>query len=110
MGKNGRKIYNFDDPVEFGDDVTETHMDVDQTIGTSHDVPEGDAFMQDVTHGEAHCNTFGVGFGDPSSIMTMLQNMQSRQDEHYEEDCKRRYAFEAAQVKRFRLTQEHMTT
>lgn len=26
MGKNDRKIYNFDDPSEFGDESAETHM------------------------------------------------------------------------------------
>lgn len=30
MGKNGRKIYNFDDPVEFDDDATMKHMVDDQ--------------------------------------------------------------------------------
>lgn len=50
MGKNGTKIYNFDDPVEFGDAAAETHMVDDQRIGTSHDVLKGDDFMQDVTH------------------------------------------------------------
>lgn len=43
-------------------------MDAEQLIGTFHDVPEGDAFMQD----DSHCSTFGSGFGDTSSIMTML--------------------------------------
>lgn len=46
MGKNGRKIYNFDDPVEFDDHVVNTHVVDDQPIG--------------------------AGFGDPSSIMAML--------------------------------------
>lgn len=26
-GKNGRKIYNFDDPAKFGDDAAEAHVD-----------------------------------------------------------------------------------
>lgn len=50
----------------------------DQPIGTSNDVPQGDACIQDVTHEDDYGNSFGVGFGDPSSIMTMLQNMQLR--------------------------------
>lgn len=45
-----------------------------------------------------------------SSIMTMLQNMQQRQDECYVEDCRRRYAFETAQLERFRLMQDHITS
>lgn len=108
MGKDGRKIYNYDGLAEFGDDATKTDMVDDKPVGTSHDALEGDAFMKDATHGYDHGNRFGVGFGDPSSSMTMLQNMQLRQDEHYEEDCRRRDAFEAAQVERFRLMQEHM--
>lgn len=109
MGKNDIKIYNFDDPAEFDDDASKTHVVNDQPIGISHDVSQGDAFMQDATHEDAHGNNFSAGFGDLSSIMTMLQNMQLRQDENYEEDCQRRDAFEAAQVERFRLMQEHMT-
>lgn len=72
MGKNGRKIYNFDDLVEFGDDAAEAHMDDELPIGTCHDVPEDDDFMHDTTNGNDHENTFGAGFGDSSSIMTML--------------------------------------
>lgn len=67
----------------------------DQPIGTSHDVSEGGNVMQDANHENAHGNNFGAGFGDLSSIMTMLQNMQLRLDECYEEDCRRRDAFEA---------------
>lgn len=89
MGKNCRKIYNFDDPAEFGDDDTMKHMVDDQPIGTSHGIHEGGDFMQDVTHEDAPGNSFGVGFGNPSSIMTMLKNIQLRQDERYEEDCRR---------------------
>lgn len=54
MGKNGRKIYNFDDPAEFSDDAVEAHMDDEQPIGASHDVLEGDVVMQDITHEDAH--------------------------------------------------------
>lgn len=45
MGKNGKKIYNFDDSAQFGDDATEGHMDDEQLIGTSNHVPEGDAVI-----------------------------------------------------------------
>lgn len=75
MGKNGRKIYNFDDPTEFGDDDVEAHMDDEQPISASHDVPEGGGVMRDVSHGYAHGNIFGIGFGDTSSIMTMRHSM-----------------------------------
>lgn len=89
MDKNGRKKYNFDNPAEFGYEPIETHMVDDQPISTSHDVPQGDSFMQDVTHLDSHGNSFATRFRDPSSIMTMLQNMQLRQDEHYEEYYRR---------------------
>lgn len=36
--------------------------------------------------------------------------MKLRQYERYVEDCRRRGAFEAAQMERFHLMQEHMTT
>lgn len=78
ISKNGRKIYNFDDPAKFGDDVIEAHMDDEQPIGAPRVVHRGDVVMQDVPHGDAHASSFGIGFGDTSSIMTMLQNMQLR--------------------------------
>lgn len=53
---------------------------------------------------------FSVEFGDHASIMSMLQDMQLRQDERYEKDYRRRDAFEVAQFKRLCLLQEHMTT
>lgn len=81
----------------------------DQPIDASHGVLQGDTFMQDIDHEDGQGNIFSVGYGDPSSIMTMLQNMQVRQDERYEEDYRRRDAFEEAQVERFCLLQEHMT-
>lgn len=81
----------------------------DQPIGASHGVPQGDAFMQDVDHDDGQGNIFSVEYGDQSSIITMLQNMENRQDERYEEDCWRQDAFEATQVERFCLIQEHMT-
>lgn len=110
VGKSGRKMYNFDDPTEFVDATTEQHVVDDQPIGISHGVPQGDAFMQDVEHEDGQGNRFRVEYGDQASIMYMLQNMQLRQDERYEEDCRRRDAFEATQVEKFCLLQEHMTT
>lgn len=95
MGNNGRKIYNFEDPAEFDVAAAEAHMDDEQPMGASLEVLEGDVVMQDAPYGDTHGNTFGTGFGDTSSIMTMLQNMQVRQYERYEEDCRRRDAFES---------------
>lgn len=85
-------------------------MDDEQPMGASHDVPDGDVVIQDAPCGDSHGNAFGTGFGDTSSIMTMLKNMQLRQDERYVEDCQRRDAFKFAQMERFLLMQEHMTT
>lgn len=44
--KNGREIYNLDDPTEFVDAAVEPHVVVNQPIGASHGVPQGDALMQ----------------------------------------------------------------
>lgn len=64
----------------------EKHMDI------PHYVPEGDVVIKYVPHLDAHGSNFGTGFGGvhTSSIMTMLQNMQLRQDERYVEDCQRK--------------------
>lgn len=67
VSKNGRKIYNFDDPAEFGDEVIETHVADDQPIGDSHDVPQGDAFMQDADHEDGQGNKFSAGYRGGSS-------------------------------------------
>ncbi|CAI8585311.1 unnamed protein product [Vicia faba] len=88
VSKNGKKICNFDDPVEFVDVVTEPHMIDDQLIDTPHGAPQVDADVQDVEQGL----------------------VKVRRDERYEEDCRRRDAFEAAQEERFRLLHKHMTT
>ena len=96
--KNDRKIYNFDDPAEFGDDDAKGHMDDEKPIGPSHGVHKGDVVMQDAPHVYAHGSNFGTCFTDTSSIMTMLQNMQFRQDKRYMEDCQRQ-AFKATQMK-----------
>lgn len=60
-------------------------MDDEQLMGVSHDIPEGDAVMQDAPHGDV----FGTGFGDTSYIMTMLKNMKLRQDEQCAKGCRR---------------------
>lgn len=87
VAKNDKKIYNFDDPTEFGDDAAKAHMDDEEDMGVPHDLPEGDAVMQDAPHGDDHDTSFGTSFADTSFIMTMLQNIQLRQDERYVEDC-----------------------
>lgn len=66
--------------------------------------------MQDVDHEDGQGSINGVEYRKQSSIITMLQNIQVKIDERYEEDCRRRYAFEVAQVERFRLIHEHVTT
>lgn len=48
VSKNGKKIYNFDDPTEFVDVAVEPHVVEDQPIGAPHGVPQGDTVMQDV--------------------------------------------------------------
>lgn len=110
--KNSRKVYKFDDSAEFGDDAAEAHVDDEQHMRVPHDVPKGDGAFQDAPHVDAHRSNFGTGFYgvDTSSIMTMLQNMQLRHDERCVEDCQRRDAFEAAQMERFFLMQEHVNT
>lgn len=59
------------------------------------DVPEKDVMMHDASLGDDHGAGFGTSSADNASIMTMLQDMQMRQDERYVEDCQRRDAFEA---------------
>lgn len=108
--KNARKIYNFNDPVEFDDDAIEAHMDDEKPMGVPYDVLEGDAVMHNAPHGDDHGVGFSFGFADTSSIMIMLHNMQLRQDMRYVEDCQRIYAFEDTQMEQFCLMQEHMTT
>lgn len=78
-------------------------------MGVSHDVPEGDVVMQDAPNGNNHGTCFGLSFVDTCFIMTMLHNMQLRQDKRYVEDCQRRNVFKAEQMKQFLLMQEHMT-
>ncbi|CAI8589579.1 unnamed protein product [Vicia faba] len=104
--KNGKKIYNFDDPTEFIDSTTEPHVVDGQPIGA----PQVDAVMHDVIHGDSQGSGIGVKYGNESSIITMLQNMQAKKDERYKEGFRRRDAFEAPQEERFLLIQEHMTT
>lgn len=57
-GKSDRKIYNFDDPAEFGDDVDDAHIDGEQLMGVPQDVPKGVAVIQDAPYGYAHGSFF----------------------------------------------------
>lgn len=40
LSKHGNKVYNFNDPIECGDDAAEAHMDDEQPMGFHHDVIE----------------------------------------------------------------------
>ncbi|CAI8605807.1 unnamed protein product [Vicia faba] len=104
--KNGKKIYNFNDLDEFIDSTAKTHVVDDQPIGA----PQVDAVIHDVFHGDGQGSGIGVEYGNESPIITMLHNTWTKKDERYEDDCRRRVAFEAAQEERFSLIQEHMTT
>lgn len=88
LSKHGRKVYHFDDPIECGDDAAEAHMDGEQPMGVHHDVTEGDVVMHDVPRGDDHGGGFGTNYANTTSIMTMLQDMQMRQDERYAGECK----------------------
>lgn len=66
--------------------------------------------MYDTPCGEDHGVGFGTNYADTASIMTMLQDMQMKQDEKYDEECKWRETFEATQMEQFCLMQQHMST
>jgi hypothetical protein len=55
-------------------------------MGVHHDVTEGDAVMHDAPRGDDHGACFGTNYVDTTSIMTMLQVIQMRQDERYVEE------------------------
>ncbi|CAI8584050.1 unnamed protein product [Vicia faba] len=90
--KNGKKMYNFNGPVEFVNSTAELHMVDDQPISASHDASQVDTDMHDTGHGDDQGSGIGVEYGNRSSIITMLQNMQVKQDELYKEDYHRRSA------------------
>lgn len=46
-----------------------------------HDVSEGDVVMYDAPHGYDHGVGYGTSYVDIVSIMTMLHDMQLKQDE-----------------------------
>lgn len=86
-------MYNFDEPM-----------------GVYHDGTKGDVIMHDAPRGDDHGACFGTNYNDTAFIMTMLQDMQMKQDERYDEECKWRDTFEAAQMKQFCLMHQHMST
>lgn len=78
VSKNGKKIYNFDDPVEFVDVVVEPYLVDDQPIGAPHGVSQDDANMKDVDHEDGQGSRIDVEYGSWSSIITMLQTCRLR--------------------------------
>lgn len=78
LSKHGRKVYNFDDPIEYGDDAAEAHMDHEQPMEVHHDGTEGDAVMHDAPRGDDYGANFSIDYADTTSIMTMLQDMQMK--------------------------------
>lgn len=105
LSKNGRNIFNYDDPVELVDAGIEAHMKDEK----QHDVPEGDVVMYDAPLGYDHGVGYGTSYVYIVSVMIMLQDMQQKQDKRYVEDCQWRNTFEAAQMEQFNLVQQHMS-
>lgn len=79
-------------------------------MGFHHYVAEEDAVMHDSPNVYDHGANFGTNYADNAYIMTMIQDIQLKQDERYDEECKWRESFEAAQMEQFRLMQHHMST
>lgn len=86
LSKHDKNVYNFDDPIECDDDTPKVHMDDEQPMGVHHDVIEGDVAMHDASRGYDHGAGFGTNYADTTSIITMLQDMQMKQDERYAEE------------------------
>lgn len=63
VSKNGKKIYNFDDPVEFIDVAAQPHVVNDQAISAPYGVPQYDVVMQDVDHEDGQGSITGVEYG-----------------------------------------------
>lgn len=110
--KNSKRIYYFDDPTAFeGEDEEEkcVHMVDEKHIGDNQNPPEGDAMMHDASVGDDHATGYDANSADTTSIITMLQNMQVQQDESYTDECRRRIAFQAAQIEQYNLMQQHLS-
>lgn len=74
--KHGRKVYDFDDHIECGDDAAEASMNDEKPMGFHHDVTEGGVVIHDAPSGDDHGACFGTNYVDTASIMTMLLDMQ----------------------------------
>ena len=59
--------------------------------------------MHDAPHGDDHGASFGTNYVDIVSIVTMLHDMQLKQDERYDEECKWWESFESEQMEKCRL-------
>ncbi|CAI8603965.1 unnamed protein product [Vicia faba] len=70
--KNGKKIYNFDDTVEFFDSTAEPHVVDDQPIISPHGYLRVDTVIHDADRGDGQGSEIGVEYGNKSSIITML--------------------------------------
>lgn len=55
--------------------------------------------MYDAPVGDQHGATSGANFDATATIITMLQNIHVQQDEHYDDECRRRVTSKAAQIK-----------
>lgn len=75
LSKHEKKVYNFDAPIEYGDDAVEAHMDDEHPMGVHHDGTKEDAIMHDAPRGDDHGASFGTNYVDTTSIMTMLQDI-----------------------------------
>lgn len=76
LSKHGRKLYNFDDSIECGDDTVEAPMNDEQPMGVHHNVTKGDVIMHDAPNGDGHGAGFGTNYPDNASTVTMLHDMQ----------------------------------
>lgn len=72
LSKHGRKVYNFDDPIECGDDADKSPMSDEQPMGVHHDVTKRYDVMHDVPSGDDHGACFGTNYVDIASVMSML--------------------------------------
>lgn len=71
-------MYNFDDPIEYGDDAAKSPTNDEKTLGVYHNVTEGDVVMHYASHGDDHGAGFGTNYADTASIMIMLQDIHMK--------------------------------
>lgn len=105
--KNARRNYNFDDPATFEDEGEEegVHMEDEHHIGDHQDLHEEDAMMYDAPVEDHHGAGSGANSTNTATIITMLQNMQVQKYESYDDECRRRIAFDAAHIQQYNLMQ-----